>query len=66
MHLLVAGKTHHRPGTFHSRHIGPWSEQRKASYLMAAQTGNHALGWGWNLMLLEMWRAVIYADMGLV
>jgi hypothetical protein len=22
MHLLVAGKAHHRPGTFHSRHIG--------------------------------------------
>jgi hypothetical protein len=22
MHLLVAGKAHHRSGTFHSRHIG--------------------------------------------
>jgi hypothetical protein len=22
MHLLVAGKAHHRPGTFNSRHIG--------------------------------------------
>jgi hypothetical protein len=22
MHMLVAGKAHHRPGAFHSRHIG--------------------------------------------
>ena len=22
MHMLVAGKAHHRSGTFHSRHIG--------------------------------------------
>jgi hypothetical protein len=34
VHLLVAGKAHHRPGTFHSRHSGV-SKQRKASYLMA-------------------------------
>jgi hypothetical protein len=34
MHLLVAGKAHHRSGTFHSRHIGV-SKGRLHSYLMA-------------------------------
>jgi hypothetical protein len=27
MHLLVAGKAHHRSGAFHSRHIGVGKEK---------------------------------------
>jgi hypothetical protein len=51
MHLLVAGKAHPCSQARRLPQLPHWSEQRTASYLMA-YTSNHALGWGWNLMLL--------------
>jgi hypothetical protein len=62
--FLVAGKAHHRSGTSHSRHIGV---SKKESFIFngidkESRAGMRVV----YLMSLDIWRAVICSDMGLV
>jgi hypothetical protein len=55
MHLLVAGKAHHRSGTFHSRHIfNGIDRQSRAGMRVVFDVTRY------------IWRVVMCSDMGLV